>query len=424
MSTNRFSPKFAPLRFDLSRAFVPLTDISRTELIALNERLETARREVLADSESGDDETAFVDLPDQLLADYQKSRGGSELGRILGVGKRLRDAVDRVVVLDGGGSLLGARALFDAACHPYHNELSRGERGGRPRIYFVEDNADNDASQGLLDLLCHTRRSASIDERWAIVVVDDGSDTLQISPMLCCLVAALQSSCGGDDATMAELLVPADGTGECFSVLSFGGLLPAAVMGLDIVRLLQGASMMNERFRTAPPGDNPVLDYAGLSHVMEAAHGANSSDVAPWASALESAVRWCDDLRLVPHDHAPESTTSDGLTINLVVDAVRRDRLVIPVSTEDDEDGGETGDEEANDISGKSFPELESMVLEAAREAYAAERRPSADLHLPAIDESSLGQFFQMMMLAAAIKERLYAVSPDGPAHGHAYKSK
>ena len=163
MTTNRFGPRSDPLRYDPSRAFVPFTAISRTELIALNDRLEAARRALIGELESGGGgETAFVDLPERMFADYQQTRARSELGRILAVGKRLRDAVDRVVVLDGGGSLLGARALFDAACHPYHNELSRGERGGRPRIYFVGDRLDNDAAQGLLDLLCHTRRAANV----------------------------------------------------------------------------------------------------------------------------------------------------------------------------------------------------------------------------------------------------------------------
>lgn len=424
MSTNRFSPKFAPLRFDASRAFAPFTDFSRTQLIALNESLEAARHELLADAKSGDEELAFVARPDRMLAQYQKSRSDSELGHILALGKRLRDTVDRVVVLDGGGGLLGARALFDAGCHPYHNELSRGDRGGRPKIYFVEDTADNDMAQGLLDLLCHERPPAGIDQRWALLVVDEGSDELQISPIMVCLVAALQTSSGGGEAAIGELLVPASAPGGCFSVLAAGGLLPAAVMGLDIVRLLQGAAMMNERFRTAPPGDNPVLDYVGVSHVMESAFGAKSSDLSPWVSALEAAARWCGDLRwqLEGHDHSPEPVGSGGgsggVTINLVVDSVRRDRLVVPSSDEEEE--GETADAEGEDISGKSLPELQSMVLDAAREAYAEERRPCADLHLPAVDESALGQFFQLMMLATAVEMRLPRVFPDGLTHRHA----
>jgi glucose-6-phosphate isomerase len=423
MSTNRFGPQSAPLRYDPSQAFVPFTAISRTELIALNERLESARRELLREvGSSADGELAFVDRPERLLADYKKSRGRSELGRILAIGKRLRDAVDRVVVIDGGGNLLGARALFDAGCHPYHNELSRGDRGGRPRIYFVDQSSDNDAAQGLLDLLCHSRRPADVSERWAIAVVGDGGDTVEISPILCCLVEALKQSCGGDEALMGEFLLPIEGQGGCFSILSAAGLLPAAVMGMDIVRMLQGAAMMNERFRAAPPGDNPVLDYAGVSHAMEAVFGANSGDIMPWASALESTVRWCEYLQMHQRHHQHGSLTSGGLTTNLIVDSVRRDRLVVPLS-EDDEADGETIDDDHEDLSGKSFPELQSAVLQGAKEAYALDRRPIADLHLPALDESALGQFFQMMMLATEIESRLNAVSPDSQPAASAHKS-
>ena len=49
--------------------------------------------------------------------------------------------------------LHGARALMEACCHPYHNELNRASRGSVPRMYFEGNNVDNDAAQGLLDLL-------------------------------------------------------------------------------------------------------------------------------------------------------------------------------------------------------------------------------------------------------------------------------
>ena len=48
---------------------------------------------------------------------------------------------------------MGTRALFEACCHPFHNELPRGERGGRPRLSFEGFNMDNDSAQGLLDLV-------------------------------------------------------------------------------------------------------------------------------------------------------------------------------------------------------------------------------------------------------------------------------
>jgi glucose-6-phosphate isomerase len=436
MSTNRFAPRFAPLRYDPARAFVPFTAVSRTEVIALNERLETARRAVLGGSDSqcgtlpvprreltsprGCGETAFVDLPERMLSDYQQSRGRSELGRILTAGKRLRDTVDRVVVLAAESASLGARVLFQAGCHPYHNELSRGDRGGRPRIYFADDSFDNDATQGLLDLLCHTRRLATVDERWAIVAIDDGSDMLETSAVPRCLLAALLNSCGGDREAVADFVVPIDGPAGWSSVLSTGGLLPAAVMGLDIVRFLQGAAAMNERFRSAPPGDNPALDHAAVSHLMELRHGANSGVFTPWASALESAARWCEDLQPERRGRQQDSATCGGLNINLIVDSVRRDRLMIPSTTV----GSESDDNQSVERSGGSLPDLQSAVVQCTKDADALQRRPTADLCLPALDEGALGQFFQMMLLATAIEGHLACDNLDGRKDAEAYESE
>ena len=53
--------------------------------------------------------------------------------------------IDAVAVLGIGGSYMGARALMEACCDPYHNELTRAERGSKPRMYFEGNNVDNDA---------------------------------------------------------------------------------------------------------------------------------------------------------------------------------------------------------------------------------------------------------------------------------------
>ena len=79
-------------------------------------------------------EPGFIELPTQLLAEYRESRATSQLNQILSAAKKLTSLVDRVVLLGIGGSYMGARALFEACCHPHFNELSRAERGGHPRI--------------------------------------------------------------------------------------------------------------------------------------------------------------------------------------------------------------------------------------------------------------------------------------------------
>ena len=63
------------------------------------------------------------------------------------------------------------------------------------------------------------------------------------------------------------------GVGGRFSVLSAVGLLPAAILGIDIVALLEGAASMNSQFRTQALGGNPVLDYVAVNHLLEKERG-------------------------------------------------------------------------------------------------------------------------------------------------------
>src|SRR5437016_1763095 len=68
-------------------------------------------------------DAGFIDLPQKTLDDHRRKGDASVLGQVLAQARRLREDVDRVVVLGIGGSYLGARALFDALRSTYHNEL-------------------------------------------------------------------------------------------------------------------------------------------------------------------------------------------------------------------------------------------------------------------------------------------------------------
>ncbi|MCP4816542.1 MAG: glucose-6-phosphate isomerase, partial [Planctomycetaceae bacterium] len=66
-------------------------------------------------------DAAFYLLPERLLEEHQQHGDASQLGRILETAGRLRDTVDAVALLGIGGSYMGARALMEACCDPYHN---------------------------------------------------------------------------------------------------------------------------------------------------------------------------------------------------------------------------------------------------------------------------------------------------------------
>src|SRR5262249_29471652 len=81
-----------------------------------------------------------------------------------------------------------------------------------------------------------------------------------------------------------------------YSVLTPVGLLPAAVLGLDVRALLLGAAAMTKRFLEDPFDRNPVLQYAAINHLMNIEHRKNIRVMAVWSKKLESIGLWYDQL--------------------------------------------------------------------------------------------------------------------------------
>lgn len=455
----------APIAYDYSGLIAPQdapqliqqTGLVDADLKWLVPRLASVRQQVLDNlslyerggvvpDEMQPLDAGFIGLPERLL---DKDR--PLLDRITAAGDRLAKEVDRVLVLGIGGSYMGARALFEACCHPYHNEISRNRRGGRPRIYFEGNNADNDAVQGLLDLV-----EGSDD--WGIIVISKSGGTLETAVAFRVFLDALRKSCAGDMEKVRRRVIPVtgetgrlrdlanalgctdifpipDGVGGRFSILSAVGLLPATVMGLDVQHLLEGAAAMNERFRTAPPLDNPVLDYVGISRMMEVRRNATIRVLSTWGKGLESAGLWYDQLLseslgkngqgatpltvvntrdLHSRGQQHQEGRRDKLITNLVVEHAAREPVAIERS--------EFDQDKLNSLSGKTLPEILNAAYVGTNQAYAEDYRRTATIRLPRLDEGSLGQFFQMLMLATVVEGRLIGINPYGQPGVEGYK--
>lgn len=460
---------YEPLTYDPAGAFVAGTGVTRDEWKALEPKLLAARVEVLADAEqwSRNDpvpahkqplDAGFMFLPERLLADYQQDRKASELARIVQSSKLLAEQTDKVVVLGIGGSYMGARALFEACCHPYHNELSRAQRGSHPRIYFEGNNVDNDGTQGLLDLLTAHGDTRDLEHAWGLMVISKSGGTLETAVAFRQFLSALRQSCAGDAGRLARLVVPVtgdsgklqnlaralgcpqifsipDGVGGRYSIFSAVGLLPAAVMGLDVVALLSGAAAMTVRFRTAPFHENPVLQYVALGHLLERKKDVNLRVLSTWGKGLEAAGFWYDQLLseslgkneqgatpftvvntrdLHSRGQQHQEGRRDKLITNVIVTSPRRAGLAVGRS--------ELDQDELNSLAHKTLPEIMAAAIAGTNQAYAHVGRPTADLHLPRLDEASMGQLFQMLMLATVVEGRLIGINPYGQPGVEAYK--
>ena len=409
MSVIRPKPPEDPIDYEPA-VVVTSGDGSRDRRDTVEVGLEKLRRDVLG--------AADAVRPDLLLDAYNigGARAGSELFAVLQVARRIRDTVDRVVVLGDGCGARGARAIFESCAHPCHNELSRGERGGRPRLSFVGSPLDNDAIQGLLDLVAPAGKPRGDDllDQWAVIVADTTGDGAGTAAATRLLLASLLESVGGDRAEVADRVVPitppvgslADlaaslGCSSVFtipeevgvggSVFTPLGLLPAAVVGIDVVRLLQGAAAMNRRFREAPVTENPVLQFATVSRLM-AEQGGMARALASPSSQLDAVGRWHGQL-----------TGKRGIPVptNLIVREPRRDPLVVPALT-----ACAANADGLDHLTGTAWPDL----LAATHAAHANPEQPTDTILLPRVDEHSIGQLLQFLVLT-----NLVASLPSNP---------
>lgn len=434
-----------------------------------------ARDEVLADVallDSGDPvpaakqplDAGFLRLPERLLGEHRERGDESLLGRIRIAADELRTAVDRVVQLGIGGSYMGARALFEALCHPLHNEMPRAARNGAPRLYFQGNNLDNDAIRGLLELLAienapgASEASAGSPDRWGIVVSSKSGGTLETAVAFRIFREALETRFGVEQSK--SLIVPITGVtgrlreladaagyrhvfpipddvGGRYSIFTAVGLFPAAVLGLDMTALLEGAAAMNERFTSAPPGENPVLDYVAVCRCFEEARDMRIRVLSTWGARLEAAGLWYDQLLseslgkeergatpitvvntrdLHSRGQQQQEGTRDKLITNVYVERPATEPLPIPTAA-DDRDG-------LNRLAGKTVPDLLAAAFAGTNSAYSEADRPTADIVLPRLDEFSLGELFQMLMLATVVEGRLIGINPYGQPGVEAYKRK
>lgn len=404
----------------------------------------------------------FIMLPQTLLDSHRRKGADSELGRILQRAQGLRDQVDRVVVLGVGGSYLGARALFEALCSQHHNELPARNRLGAPRLYFDGTSFDTDTLQELLDLFEATCVDPDVrDERWGAIIVSKTGTTLETATTFRIVrgeVSRFYGSKNGEalrqylvpvtgaagrlrDLLAAEGFDPADiltlpeNVSGRFSVFSAAGLLPAAVLGLDVRAMLLGAAAMTRRFLEEPFERNPVMQFAAVNYLLTEEFGKTTRVLAVWSKKLEALGHWYDQLvaeSLGKQGRGPLPVTTvqtrdlhsrgqqhqdgrrDVMINNLIVQSPKSAPLNVGMADHNEDD--------LNQFSRRSLADLLKAAHQGTTQAYSDVGRPCADLVLPTISEHTIGQLMQLLMLATVLEGRLMGVNPYGQPGAETYK--
>ena len=214
----------------------------------------------------GGEFTGWVHLP----RDYDKE----EFSRIQAAAARIQSDSKALVVIGIGGSYLGARAVIELLKSPNYNLLPKST----PDIYFVGNGLSSDSLQEVIDLLG--------DRDFSVNVISKSGTTTEPAVAFRIFKNLLEQRYGKEGARsriyattdkargalkgMAdregyETFVVPDEVGGRYSVLTAVGLLPIAVAGIDIGRLMAGAMAQREESLANPTG-SPSAQYAAARY--------------------------------------------------------------------------------------------------------------------------------------------------------------
>jgi glucose-6-phosphate isomerase len=238
---------------------------------------------------------------------YKLIDQGDTVREIKTFAEGLGQAHDHVLVLGIGGSALGAKSLLTALRRPAWNELDDEGREFFPRL-TVLDNVDPTTVSAALQ---------RIDPRRVLVnVISKSGGTAETMAQYLIVREWLEDALGDaahrhlvfttdpergalrEIATrdgIATLSLPPD-VGGRFSVLSPVGLLPAALVGIDIEALLSGARRAVERAEADDLLKNPAALYAALHWAADTDLGARIDVLMPYTDRLREFAEWYRQL--------------------------------------------------------------------------------------------------------------------------------
>ncbi|MEJ2503779.1 MAG: glucose-6-phosphate isomerase [Gemmatimonadota bacterium] len=354
-------------------------------------------------------------------------------------------AFENVVVLGIGGSALGTTALLHALRGPEWNQRTAEQRDHYPRL-FVLDNVDPHSVAGLLDridirrtlfnVISKSGTTAETMSQFLVVrdrlrqVLDDPDAARRHFVFTTDPERGVLRQIAADEGVVT-LPIPRN-VGGRFSVLSAVGLLPAAMVGIDIAGLLDGARAMVERCDTEILEANPAGLYAALQWLADTEAGAPIHVMMPYSDRLYSVADWFRQLWAESLGKRVSRTGEEVFTGPTPVKALGAtdqhsqvqlyiegpfDKTITFLAVEAREPDLEIpslyGDIEAlGYLGGQTLGALLDAERRATAAALAERGRMNMTFTLPHIDEGAVGQLLMLLEIATVYAGGLYGVDP------------
>ena len=255
--------------FDYSKAapFVKDSEVEMMKKLALD-----AKEVLVSKTGAGNDFLGWINLP----VDYDKE----EFARIKKAAAKIQSDSEVLLVIGIGGSYLGARAAIEFLRHSFYNVVDKSVRK-TPEIYFVGNSISSTYIKHLIDVIGDrdfsinmiSKSGTTTEPAIAFRVFKEMAEKKYGKEGAAKRIYATTDKVKGSLKNLAteegyETFVVPDDVGGRFSVLTAVGLLPIAVSGADIDKLMEGAAEGRKMALEAPFEENDALKYAALRNIL------------------------------------------------------------------------------------------------------------------------------------------------------------
>ena len=407
------------IKVDFSNTGIPVT-----EVLKYGDKVTKICDEFQKNKNDDKEFLGWLELP----TNYDKE----EFERIKKAAKKIQSNSEILVVIGIGGSYLGARAVIEALSNTFTNY----EKQEMPRIIYAGNNMSPRYLRDLIDFIS--------DKEFSLNVISKSGTTTEPGIAFRVLREVIENKYGIEEAkkriyvttdkergalkTLAneegyESFIIPDNVGGRYSVLTPVGLLPIAVAGIDIDKLMIGAKMAQDKYSDANIKYNECFQYAVTRNLLYL----DDKDIeilANYEPKLHYFTEWWKQLygesegkELKGIFPAGVDFTTDLHSMGQYIQEGRRNLFETVINIEKIEDdiimkADEDNLDGLNYLEGKGLDFINKKAMEGTIMAHTKGGVPNILISLDKLDEENVGELIYFFELACAMSGRILGVNP------------
>lgn len=411
--------------------------ITQKSIMEYKAQVENIHKDLHKRANNEKDFVGWLDLP----TNYDKE----EFKRIKKAAKKIKKESDILVVIGIGGSYLGARAVIESLTSTFNNMLSTKQRK-YPQILYAGNNLSSNYLNELIEYIG--------DKDFSINVISKSGTTTEPAIAFRVFREILENKYGIDEArsriyattdkskgalkTLAEnegyeqFVVP-DNVGGRYSVLTAVGLLPIAVSGIDIDKLMEGARVAQERYNDSNLKYNECYQYAVVRNILYKLYK-NTEILVNYEPKMHYFTEWWKQLFGESEGKEEKGilpigvdNTTDLHSMGQYIQEGRRNlfETVISINVPDSDIVINPDDDNLdglNYLAGKKLDYVNKKAMEGTIKAHVSGDVPNIEIQMNKLDEENLGELIYFFEKACAMSGSILGVNPFNQPGVEEYK--